>query len=122
MFVRKTHGCGGPLLLAVKTFPRWQQSYTVYMPATAAMIERCNKSYALTKTKQRNRLSSERAAKLAMCAYNLKFQRQTSESELKRSAQRIQRNNIMALPIGPTSTSNLPSPSDISDDVESEDE
>ena len=44
------------------------------MPATSAIIERCNKAYGMQKTKARNRLSSTRASKVAMVSYNLKVQ------------------------------------------------
>ena len=37
-------------------------------------MERCHKSYALQKTKNRNRLQADKAAKLAMINYNLKIQ------------------------------------------------
>jgi len=42
------------------------------MPATSAIIERCNKAYGMQKTKTRNRLSPTRASKLAVVSYNLK--------------------------------------------------
>jgi len=48
------------------------------MPATAAIVERCNKSMALQKTKMRSRLSSSRAAKVAIVAYNLQATASTS--------------------------------------------
>ena len=74
------------------------------MPATAAVIERCNKAYASTKSKSRNRLSCTRAAKLAMVAYNRKVQHCQS-SHRKRSARRSQRTSILSLPFGPCTAS-----------------
>lgn len=49
------------------------------MPATAALIERCNKAYAVQKTKVRNRLIPTRAAALASVAYNLNVSRSLNE-------------------------------------------
>jgi hypothetical protein len=72
------------------------------MPATAALVERCNKTYACQKTKVRNRLSADRAAKLAMVAYNLQIQR-TIENPSVRSEKRAARVNIMALSTTPRS-------------------
>ena len=66
------------------------------MPATAAMVERCNKAYAGQKTKSRNRLLSERAAKLASISYNLKINRSLCEPT-KRSETRSKRCHILAL-------------------------
>ena len=74
------------------------------MPATAAVVERCNKAYASTKSKSRNRLSCTRAAKLAMVAYNRKLQHCQS-SQRKRSARRSQRTSILSLPFGPCTAS-----------------
>jgi len=50
------------------------------MPATAVIVERCNKSMALQKTKIRSWLSSSRAAKVAIIAYNLKAAARTSST------------------------------------------
>ena len=44
------------------------------MSATAATVERCNKSYSSQKTKDRNRLAPTRAAKVSAVAYNLNIQ------------------------------------------------
>jgi len=68
------------------------------MPATAAVIERCNKTYAGTKTKNRNRLLSSRAAKLSIVAYNLRIQRSRSTMTKRRSA-RIRRRHILTLSV-----------------------
>ena len=38
------------------------------MPASAAIIERCNKAYAMQKSKTRNRLTPARAGKLSVVA------------------------------------------------------
>jgi len=45
------------------------------MPATTACLERMNKAYAIQKSKVRNRLVPERAAKVSMVAYNMKVQK-----------------------------------------------
>jgi len=73
-------------------------SILLTMPATAAIIERCNKAYAVVKTKTRNRLSPGRASTLAMVSYNLKLQRSLA-APTSRSDKRIKRNNIMALTV-----------------------
>lgn len=70
------------------------------MPATAAIVERCNKAYANQKTKSRNRLMPERAAKLAVVSYNLAVNRKipctvnASESQTKRAKAEV---SILAL-------------------------
>jgi len=69
------------------------------MPATAAAIERCNKSYSIAKTKLRNRLSSSRAASLAQLAYDLSIQQTRRNSLSRRSAKRQKRSHILALPV-----------------------
>ena len=53
------------------------------MPATASVIERCNKMYASTRTKLCNRLTCSGASKLATVAYNPKVQNsQAIQSDL----------------------------------------
>ena len=70
------------------------------MPATAAIIERCNKAYAVTKTKSRNRLTPKRGAKLAMVSYNMKIQSKMSQQS-NRAVKRRKRNHILSLTVGP---------------------
>ena len=59
------------------------------MPATSAIIERCNKAYAMQKSKQRNRLTTARAAMLSVVAYNLKIQRNSTAS-----SKRVERRQV----------------------------
>ena len=66
------------------------------MPATAAMVERCNKAYASQKTESRNRLLSLRAAKLASVSYNLKVHRYLSDPTVRQKT-RKRRIHILAL-------------------------
>jgi len=89
---------------------RWWQSFVsnrqlsliarilLSMPATAAMVERCNKAYSVQKTKSRNRLLPGRAGKLAKVSYNLQIQRRITEPT-KRDAKRKERNHIMSLSV-----------------------
>jgi hypothetical protein len=81
-------------------------------PATAAIVERCHKAYALQKTKLRNRLLPERASKMAMICFNLKTE-MADATKLKRST----RNNILSLTVSMTSTAAESSRSEnVSDD------
>jgi len=89
---------------------RWWQSFVpnrqlsliarilLSMPATAAMVERCNKAYSVQKTKSRNRLLPGRAGKLAKVSYNLQIQRRITEPTT-RDAKRKERNHIMSLSV-----------------------
>ena len=70
------------------------------MPATAAMVERCNKAYSAQKTKGRNRLTPTRAAKLAKVSYNLRIER-TIIAPTPRSEKRFQRSHILTLSASP---------------------
>ena len=82
-------------------------SILLSMPATAATIERCNKSYSLAKTKERNRLSRSRASALARLTYNLSIKkaREVKLASTKRSDRRRKRCHILALPVGTVATS-----------------
>jgi hypothetical protein len=66
------------------------------MPATAAIVERCNKSYATQKSKSRNRLLPGKAAKIASVSFNLKVNRSLSEPTV-RQQKRCTKFNIMTL-------------------------
>jgi len=60
------------------------------MPATATIVERCNKAYASQKSKVRNRLTPERAAKLAIVSFNACVQRKV-DAACSREAGRSER-------------------------------
>jgi hypothetical protein len=71
------------------------------MPASAAIVERCNKSYALQKTKLRNRLTSDRAAKISITGHNLKNRRKVESDASKNSPTDARKLNILSLPLTP---------------------
>jgi hypothetical protein len=85
-------------------------SILLSMPATAAMVERCNKAYSGQKTKCRNRLLPARAASLAMVSFNLRIARNINEPTL-RSVNRLQRSHILTLSVSPPDTAANASPS-----------
>ena len=68
------------------------------LPCTAAMIERCNKAYAIQKTKSRNRLLPQRASKLAMVSFNLRIQRSLDTVKPRKKTVGT-RNNIVTLTV-----------------------
>ena len=65
---------------------------------TAAMIERCNKPYAIQKTKSRNRLLPQYASKLAMVSFNLRIQRSLDTVKPRKKTVGT-RNNIVTLSV-----------------------
>jgi len=85
-------------------------SILLSMPATAAMVERCNKAYSGQKTKCRNRLLPARAASLAKVSFNLRIARNISEPTL-RSVNRLQRSHILTLCVSPPDAAANASPS-----------
>jgi len=96
MHVHKTYICCGCPTHPAVHLRRLPQSLT--MPTTAAIIECCNKAYAVVKTKTLNGLSPGRASTLAMVSYNLKMHR-SSSAPTSCSDKRIKRNNIMAMTV-----------------------
>jgi len=90
-------------------------------PSSSATVERCHKSYGLQKSKTRNRLDPDKAAKLAIVNYNLKVQTKRHSS----NAEKAQKSHILTLNTERNRHARRRSESsdddDYNDDVENED-